>query len=1018
LQYIDVANLINTKSFLMKKIYAFLFIMSCTNLTTPYTQDFNSLDITTTASTNLPTGWSIFETGTNADQKYIGDNGGSNSGNTFSYGTTSTTERSLGGLQSGSLAPTFGVKFQNNSGATITSITVAYTGEQWRRGVINGVKDTLDFQYGINNADLATGPWTNVDALDFLTPNTAAAAGALDGNATANKTAISFTISSLNIAPGDFFFLRFVDKNIAGNDDGLGIDDMTVSFNGTALPPCVIPTVQPTAIGGTTTTTNSISFSITAPAPAPSNYLVLMVAGNVATTSSVPVNGTSYTVGTVIGAGATAGTVVYNGSGTAVTVNSLTAGSNYSFFIYSFNNVGCTGGPLYLTTTPLVANLATQNAPNCVAPTAVPTALLLTPTATSISGSFTASASANRYLVVRSNASTLTAAPVNGITYVAGATLGGGTVVQYGTATTFNTTGLTANTAYYYFVFAANSACTGEPVYLATSLNGTTTTLNNNPSGYYNAANGLNCQALKTALYNITSTGTTVLTYTPGVWNAYQTTDLTRNFENTRDIVWDMYSNKGIGINEPYEFVYQTNQCGNYSVEGDCYNREHSFPKSWFGDVPPMNTDIHHVVPTDGKVNNERGNLPFGKVGTANYTSQNGSKRGNSIYPGFTGTVFEPIDTFKGDFARIQLYMAVRYENLIAGWQNLSNANDVLNGTSYQVFDDWYLKMLYDWHVQDPVSAKEISRNNAVFAIQGNRNPFIDSPQYVLKIWNCTGLLSVSPPPTPVIMNVSNKCQNAANAFGKLVNPPTSGVAVTLDGVAVTYNTADSSFRYFTSNTTTVGNHTVRVVYTNSAGSSQKDSVYAVTAVVVPTVSIAGTTTLNVGQTSLFTATVTNGGATPIYQWQDSTSSITNWVNISGANSSTYTYGALLTGHKLRCNVTSTAACATPAFLTSNVLTFTVNTTTPVISVAANNFGIVLYPNPVATSIYLNNLKLTDKWQTAEIQTIDGKRNILNKRVDNVTNATININNLTSGVYVLVLRRANGQNAHIKFVKL
>ncbi len=1013
----------------MKKFY-FLFLMivwavttavaqvSVTNLATPYTQDFNSLDISTTASANLPIGWSIFETGTNADQKYIGDNGGSNSGNTFSYGTTSATERSLGGLQSGSLNPLFGVKFQNNSGATITSITVAYTGEQWRRGVINGVKDTLDFQYGINNADLSTGTWTNADGLDFMTPNIAAAAGALDGNATGNKTAISFTISSLNIAPGDFFYFRFADKNITGNDDGLAVDDMTVTFNGATLPACTTPTVQPTAVTGSATTTNSISFNITAPSPAPSNYLVLMVAGNVATTSSTPVNGTNYTLGTIIGSGATAGTVVYNGTGTAVSINSLTAGSNYSFFIYSFNNAGCTGGPLYLTTTPLVVNLATQTAPTCTAPTAAPTALILTPTTTSISGSFTASVSANRYLVVRSTATTLSATPVNGTTYVAGAAFGGGSIVQYGTATTFNTTGLTPNTTYYYFIFAGNGACTGEPVYFGTSLNGTATTLNNTASGYYAAANGLTCQALKTALYNITSTGTTVLTYTPGVWNAYQTTDLTRNFENTKDIIWDMYSNKGTGVNEPYEFVYQTNQCGNYTIEGDCYNREHSFPKSWFGDVPPMNTDIHHVVPTDGKVNNERGNLPYGKVGTPNYTSQNGSKRGNSVSPGFTGTVFEPIDTFKGDFARMQLYMAVRYENLIAGWQNLSTANDVLNGTSYQVFDDWHLKMLYDWHIQDPVSAKEIARNNAVFAIQGNRNPFIDSPQYVLKIWNCTGLLTITPPPTPAILNVNNKCQNAATAFGKLANPPASGIAVTLDGNAITYNTADSTFQYFTSNTTAIGNHTVRVVYTNSAGSSQKDSIYTVTAVVVPTVSISGTTTLNLGQTSVITANVTNGGASPTYQWQDSTSSITNWVNINGATGNTYTYGPLLTGHKIRCTVTSTAACASPGFLTSNVLTFTVNTATPVISVAANNFGIVLYPNPVANSIYLNNLKLTDKWQTAEIQTIDGKRNILNKRVDNMTHASIDIHNLTSGVYVLVLRRNNGQNAHIKFVKL
>jgi endonuclease I len=252
-------------------------------------------------------------------------------------------------------------------------------------------------------------------------------------------------------------------------------------------------------------------------------------------------------------------------------------------------------------------------------------------------------------------------------------------------------------------------------------------------------------------LANIITNGAIQLSYTPGVWQSYLKTDIKRNFENTRDIIWDMYSDRGPGQNEPYEYVYQTNQCGNYSIEGDCYNREHSFPQSWFvGGTYPMYSDINHLFPTDGWVNGLRGNFPFGEVttieATAGNPTQNGSKRGTgaAVNFGYTGTVFEPINEYKGDFARAQFYMATRYESQIASWQNNGNANEVLNGTSYQSYDDWYIKLLYKWHLQDPVSDKERARNDSVYVVQNNRNPFIDNPQWVFDVWNCTGLLSTT----------------------------------------------------------------------------------------------------------------------------------------------------------------------------------------------------------------------------------------------------------------------------------
>jgi endonuclease I len=150
-----------------------------------------------------------------------------------------------------------------------------------------------------------------------------------------------------------------------------------------------------------------------------------------------------------------------------------------------------------------------------------------------------------------------------------------------------------------------------------------------------------------------------------------------------------------------------------------------------------MNSDGHHLFATDGYVNAKRSNWPFGEVSSTTYVSSNGSKLGAaSSTLGYNGTVFEPIDEFKGDFARAYFYMATRYENVIANWENNSTSSDaVLDGTNTTVFEPWLLAMLKRWHKEDPVSAKERERNQAVFDFQGNRNPFIDHPEFVGQIW-------------------------------------------------------------------------------------------------------------------------------------------------------------------------------------------------------------------------------------------------------------------------------------------
>lgn len=241
------------------------------------------------------------------------------------------------------------------------------------------------------------------------------------------------------------------------------------------------------------------------------------------------------------------------------------------------------------------------------------------------------------------------------------------------------------------------------------------------PSGYYDKAKGKSGNELKTALHDIIK-GHTALSY-DGLWNAFKTTDVKSNGK-----VWDMYSDKP-GLTPDYEYTFGSNQCGNYNSEADCYNREHSYPKSWFNDLTPAYSDLFHLVPTDGYVNGKRSNYAFGEVGTASWTSTNGSKLGTSSFPGFSGTVFEPIDTFKGDFARNILYMSVRYYKEDSGW----SSSDM---TTKSEIKSWAVQLLKKWHTNDKVSAKEINRNDKVYGFQKNRNPFIDHPEYFVEIWD------------------------------------------------------------------------------------------------------------------------------------------------------------------------------------------------------------------------------------------------------------------------------------------
>jgi predicted extracellular nuclease len=209
--------------------------VSLTAIGTPYTQDFNTL-ATTGTSTATPVGWALSETLANANTTYAAGTGSDTAGNTYSFGLASSSERAFGGLQSGTLIPTIGASFTNNTGATVNTIDLAYVGEQWRLGA-TGRTDRLDFQYSLTATSLTTGSWIDVNTLDFNGPISTGTVGALDGNAAVNRSSISASLTGLSIPPGSTFWIRWNDFNASGSDDGLAVDDFSLTPQNTPVNP-------------------------------------------------------------------------------------------------------------------------------------------------------------------------------------------------------------------------------------------------------------------------------------------------------------------------------------------------------------------------------------------------------------------------------------------------------------------------------------------------------------------------------------------------------------------------------------------------------------------------------------------------------------------------------------------------------------------------------------------------------------------------------------------------------------
>lgn len=410
------------------------------------------------------------------------------------------------------------------------------------------------------------------------------------------------------------------------------------------------------------------------------------------------------------------------------------------------------------------------------------------------------------------------------------------------------------------------------------------------PAGYYNAAVGKTGAGLKTQLSSIISTGAVDKGY-DFLYTIYQTSD---NLPNGK--VWDMYSLKSNGTAD-YYFTHGGDKCGGYSNEGSCYNREHTFCDSWLGAASPQRSDAHHLIPTDGYVNNRRSSFPHGKVSNASWTSSNGSKLGSSdASTGYSGTVFEPIDEFKGDFARMYFYVATRYESKIAGWKNNGSADAILNGTSYPAFDTWFYTLMLQWNALDPVSQKERNRNDAIQVYQKNRNPFIDYPELAEYIWgtkngqswtlNTTSeptLLSPTSGSTIDFGTVSYQ-QNAQKSISISGSSLTGDLILSLSGNDASYFSIPS---FTVSKANAQAGYSLTVTY-NAPVTGSHSAVLTISGGGITTVSVNLSGTSVDCQNLLFSAPFSTT-MTPFSQFNVSGDQVWSWINA--------TYGVAMSGY-------------------------------------------------------------------------------------------------------------------------
>ena len=395
-------------------------------------------------------------------------------------------------------------------------------------------------------------------------------------------------------------------------------------------------------------------------------------------------------------------------------------------------------------------------------------------------------------------------------------------------------------------------------------------------ASYYSSADTSSAANLFNSLVSIESSAK-VSSYA-NLWEIYKTA-----YVKSDGKMKDYYSNAT-------SFTPGTSQCGNYSGEGGCYNREHSIPKSWWGGATTnQGADPFIVVPTDGYVNNKRSNYGFGEVSSATYTSKSGCKLGTGTYGGTkTATVFEPFDSVKGDYARIVFYARVRWKDVKMTTGDGSKYFTGSNSTNYGLTTE-AIALFTKWSNLDPVDDWEMSVNDKIHASStyGNRNPFIDHPEWANIIWGGTPYTGGSTGDLNKATITLNKTSASVDVGSNITL-----TATTSDSSGVSWSVSNGYAKLSTSSTASGGSVTVTGV---SAGSvtvyaqSENDSTVK-TSCAITVNAVGGTTagieldktnlTMSVGGNDTIKATTTDSSS---INWTTSDSSV---VSLSATTSS------------------------------------------------------------------------------------------------------------------------------------
>lgn len=696
---------------------------------TPVLQDFDSLAATGTSG-SVPTGWAFRETGGTGGTIYTATDGTANSGDTYSAGATGSSERAFGALASNTVTRIeLGGHFVNQTGSTLSALTVQYRGELWRLGAANRA-DRLDFQYSLDATALDNGTWVDVDALDLVTPNQTAALGALNGNDPANQSALTHTIPNLALAVGQTIFLRWVDGNITGADDLLAIDDVIVSTGsgGVDLPPSVASTTPANnATGVATGIVLAVQFSEAVSTAADWMGLSCSQSGTVAGVTSGSGASRSYTPSAPLTPGETCTATVRAASVTDLdgTPDPMAADVVFGF------TIAPDVAPTVQSTTPANGATGVALAANLLVRFSEPVTL-----------------AANWYAL------SCGAAPLTAI-------VGGGP------------TDWTIDPAQ---DLPADSNCTllirgasvvdqdGTPDPMAADVTvgfGTAPSLGN----YYASVDASNPDRLRETLhaliddhraYPYSASTACSLANPEATCDTWDILELADEDPLNPARVLDVYRNRS--------YLKVSDRAGTGS--GITYNREHTWPNSLgfgsqTGNLGLPNapyTDAHMLYLSDTQYNADRGNKPYancpqsGGCGERATEAYNGQGGGSGVYPGNgnwvqgpdgNGGSFETWGFRKGDLARAVLYMDVRYEGGAHGVTGqgepqlalTNNRSLIVTGSSQAVAYMGLLDDLIAWHLADPPDAREISRNDVVYGFQGNRNPYIDHPEWVLCLY-------------------------------------------------------------------------------------------------------------------------------------------------------------------------------------------------------------------------------------------------------------------------------------------